>query len=133
LAAARRAVAEVAARCGADVDVTDVMLLADELVSNAMRHAGEPSEMVVSGSATSLCVEVIDPSSALPAPGRPSPGQDGGYGLLLVERLASGWGAEPLPVGGKTVWFEVHARHGRQESEGPVSDAVADRRPTELG
>jgi anti-sigma regulatory factor (Ser/Thr protein kinase) len=99
----------MAARCGANVDISDVMLLADELVSNAMLHAGEPSEIVVAGSSTSLWVEVIDPSPALPTLARSRPGQDWGYGLVLVERLASTWGAERLPVGGKTVWFEVHA------------------------
>jgi anti-sigma regulatory factor (Ser/Thr protein kinase) len=109
LAAARRAVAAVVTRCRADVDVTEVMLLADELVSNAMRHTGRASEIAISGSADSLRVEVIDPSPALPAPSRAGPRQDRGRGLLIVEQLASTWGAEALPTGGKAVWFEVHA------------------------
>jgi anti-sigma regulatory factor (Ser/Thr protein kinase) len=108
-AAARRAVAEVVSRCCANVDVNEVMLLADELVSNALRHAGRASEIGISGSADSLCVEVIDPSPALPAPSRAGPRQDRGRGLLIVEQLASAWGAEALPAGGKAVWFEVHA------------------------
>ncbi|MBO0727733.1 MAG: ATP-binding protein [Acidimicrobiaceae bacterium] len=103
---------EVVARCGADVDATEVVLLADELVSNALRHAGRASGMVISGSADSLRVEVIDPSSALPTPARPGPRQEWGRGLLLVERLASQWGADPLPIGGKSVWFEVQAETG---------------------
>jgi anti-sigma regulatory factor (Ser/Thr protein kinase) len=108
LPAARRAVAEAVARCHADVDVTEVMLLADELVSNALRYAGGASEIGISGSAESIRVEVIDPSPALPALSRVGPRQDRGRGLLIVEQLASAWGADPLPIGGKSVWFEVH-------------------------
>lgn len=109
LPAARRAVAELVGRSHANVDVTDVTLLADELVSNALRHAGGASEIVISASADSLCVEVIDPSPALPALSPAGPRQDRGRGLAIVEQLSSAWGADPLPVGGKSVWFEVHA------------------------
>ena len=31
---------------------------------------------------------------------------EGGRGMLLVDRLADRWGAEPRPVG-KRVWFEL--------------------------
>lgn len=110
LRVARRAVADLVARCGAKVDVAEVVLLADELVSNAVRHAGGATEIEIAGSTDSLCVKVVDRSPALPAPGRPGSRDDRGRGLLLVEQLASAWGAEPLPTGGKTVWFEVHAR-----------------------
>lgn len=112
LRAVRRAVAEAVTRWGANVDVAEVVLLADELVSNALRHAGGVSEIGISGSPDRLRVEVIDPSPALPVPARPASRQDHGRGLLLVQQLASAWGAEPQPSGGKAVWFEVHAGIG---------------------
>ena len=31
----------------------------------------------------------------------------GGYGLLLVDRLASGWGREQVEAGGSLAWFEL--------------------------
>jgi anti-sigma regulatory factor (Ser/Thr protein kinase) len=103
-------VADVVARCGADVDLGEVTLLADELTANAVRHAGGATEILIQGSADGVCVEVTDPSPAMPAPRRPGPSDDKGRGLLLVERLASAWGTRTPPTGGKTVWFELRAR-----------------------
>jgi hypothetical protein len=34
------------------------------------------------------------------------PDAEGGRGMLLIQRLADRWGAEPLPTG-KRVWFEL--------------------------
>jgi hypothetical protein len=38
----------------------------------------------------------------------PRPAGDGGYGLLLIERLSHEWGAARRLGGGKVVWFEMH-------------------------
>lgn len=53
-----------------------------------------------------LHVRVTDdasPSATPPALGR-------GRGLLLVEALASRWGAQALPAGGTLVWFDLDVR-----------------------
>lgn len=50
-------------------------------------------------------VEVRDRGAGF-VPGRLEPqGADGGYGLLLVDRLASRWGVEAAD--GTAVWFEL--------------------------
>lgn len=109
-AAARRVVAEVATRCRTPVDLDDAILLADELVTNAVRHAGGATALLVCGTPSWLRVEVTDSSPVPPALTEPRPGHDRGRGLLLVERLSSAWGTQLLPPGGKVVWFEMRAR-----------------------
>jgi anti-sigma regulatory factor (Ser/Thr protein kinase) len=110
LSTVRRAVADVVARCRTDVDVGEVVLLADELTANAVRHAGGVIDVLIQGSIDVICVEVTDQSSVLPALRTPGPREDKGRGLVLVERLASAWGIRTQPSGGKTVWFELRAR-----------------------
>jgi anti-sigma regulatory factor (Ser/Thr protein kinase) len=81
-------------------------LLVSELVSNAIIHAGSPFEVVVSTTEDGVRVGVRDESEGLPvvrAPDRLSPS---GRGLMIVDRLASGWGVDAEGPG-KTVWFEL--------------------------
>jgi hypothetical protein len=58
-------------------------------------------------------VSISDSNPELPAVG-PSPDvtAEGGRGVLLVSTLASRWGVEALPCGGKAVWFELDVGHG---------------------
>lgn len=110
LSTVRQAVADVVLRCGTRVDLGEVMLLADELTANALRHAGGATDVVIRGVPEAVCVEVTDSSSVLPARRIPAPNDDEGRGLLLVERLASAWGTYLPDSGGKTVWFELRER-----------------------
>jgi hypothetical protein len=51
-------------------------------------------------------VEVFDPGPNAAGPrNRLEP--EGGFGLLLVDRLASGWGREKVDSGGSLAWFEL--------------------------
>ncbi|WP_344443749.1 ATP-binding protein [Kitasatospora nipponensis] len=85
----------------------DVVLVVSELVANACRHAGGPTELALHRQAGAVRVEVADPS-----PGRPVPrlagrvGRPGGYGLRIVGVLARHWGSLPTATG-KRVWAEV--------------------------
>jgi anti-sigma regulatory factor (Ser/Thr protein kinase) len=55
-----------------------------------------------------LRVEVADPRGERAPVVRPAlPTAEGGRGLLLVEALADGWGVEPRPPSGKTVWARL--------------------------
>lgn len=90
----------------------DVMLVASELVTNAVVHSGCHSDDVVS-------VELrLEPEAVLCSvsdPGRsgeeaePAPYErlHGGFGLRVVEQLASRWGRERLDGGRYRVWAEL--------------------------
>jgi anti-sigma regulatory factor (Ser/Thr protein kinase) len=87
----------------------DVMLLTSELVTNAIRHGGASAatgELAVHAAlrAQALRIEVTDPGPGFEAGGH-GPRADGGYGLHLLDRLATSWGvsgADPV-----TVWVEL--------------------------
>ena len=91
-------------------------LLVSELVTNSVRHSGlGPDEQVrvpAAWSETKLRVTVRDrptPASS-PVAGtiRPAPGAESGWGLYLVDQLASRWGTASGEEGG--YWFELETR-----------------------
>lgn len=97
----------------------EAVLVADELVSNAMQHGEGPRtcRFTVIDEGWGLRAEVTDAG-----PGEPhlrTPDSSGGRGLLLVDRLANAWGVHWFGRH-KTVWAEIirdirerkrHARH----------------------
>ncbi|MFD8974078.1 MULTISPECIES: ATP-binding protein [unclassified Streptomyces] len=94
---------------GVDPDAEDVLLLVSELVANACLHGEGLRSLLLRLTGDGLRIEATDRSPALPALRRPSdPTRPGGHGVLIVDRLARRWGAEPLD-GGKRVWLEVAA------------------------
>jgi anti-sigma regulatory factor (Ser/Thr protein kinase) len=84
-----------------------VVLLASELVANAVQHAGSdwiPIRCEVLPAV--VRVEVFDDGNGFtPDPVRPVRGLVGGWGLHLVDELSSRWGV--AGGGGTRVWFEV--------------------------
>ncbi|MFF4099331.1 ATP-binding protein [Streptomyces sp. NPDC001903] len=88
----------------------DVLLLVSEMVGNACMHAGGPRELVLRRTPGRLRIEVGDGSPEHPRRRRTAgSARPGGYGLLVLDRLARNWGCEPYADGqtGKTVWAEV--------------------------
>ena len=83
-------------------------LLVSELVTNSVRHvvgSQQPVRLAVRIAGGKIRVEVHDGGAGF-KPGRPEPrGADGGFGLFLVERMASRWGVETRD--GTRVWFEL--------------------------
>jgi anti-sigma regulatory factor (Ser/Thr protein kinase) len=88
---------------------SDIELLATEIVSNAVRHAGlDPTEEIILRIVADgyVRVEVTDPGPPFePELGRLAPGPSG-WGLLLVDTIAAAWGVEAEGIG-KKVWFEL--------------------------
>jgi anti-sigma regulatory factor (Ser/Thr protein kinase) len=84
----------------------DVPLLASELVTNAVRHANGDVALSLQLDHNRMRVSVRDSSDALPVMGDLATAHDGGWGLHIVDRLASSWGLE-TDSDGKTVWCEV--------------------------
>jgi anti-sigma regulatory factor (Ser/Thr protein kinase) len=89
-------------------------LLVSELVTNSIRHvtgSEQPVVLAVRIAARTVRVEVHDGGSGF-KPGKPEPrGADGGFGLFLVERMASRWGVDTGE--GTRVWFELDLASGR--------------------
>lgn len=91
------------------VVVDDCALLLSELVSNSVVHARSEARICVGLIGTVLRVEVADDSDRLPVRRPQALDATGGRGVLIMEALASSWGAarraDPPP--GKVVWFEL--------------------------
>src|SRR5688500_7101535 len=86
-----------------------LVLVADELTSNALRHGGSPVAAALSRHGDQWMFAVSD--SSLEVPPTPAEGRDpglGGFGLYLVADLAvrHGWSRAR---GAKTVWAIVAA------------------------
>jgi anti-sigma regulatory factor (Ser/Thr protein kinase) len=84
-----------------------IVLLASELVANAVKHAR--AELVAIRFAVlpgHVRVEVADEGPGFTEiPAKPEPSQVGGWGLHLVDELSSRWGVVDTP--GARVWFEI--------------------------
>jgi anti-sigma regulatory factor (Ser/Thr protein kinase) len=81
-------------------------LLVSELVANAILHTGTPIEVVIRTTGDQARIEVHDGNPQLPVRKHYSNMSGTGRGLMLVERMATDWGAERTPSG-KVVWFEI--------------------------
>ncbi|MFD4715969.1 ATP-binding protein, partial [Streptomyces sp. NPDC058430] len=76
----------------ADVVVADALLVTSELVTNAFRHGGGLTRFTVELTDEGLCIAVGDASTrtpVLPDEDGVGEGRIGGYGWLLVRRLAT--------------------------------------------
>jgi len=94
----------------------DAILLASEVVTNAVRHTGsarfDDVLVRVASSDDHVRVEVLNPGEAFDPPAPRTPSTTGtGLGLFLVDALADAWGVER--EGPRTkVWFELGPRSG---------------------
>jgi anti-sigma regulatory factor (Ser/Thr protein kinase) len=108
--AARRAVVAGDGRLPTAVR-EDVLLLVTELVTNAVRHAGVGPggslQVELRRWAQRVRVEVVDPGTEFTRV-RPRLSRDdpGGWGLVLVDRIAARWGVGRGPAYTR-VWFEI--------------------------
>jgi serine/threonine-protein kinase RsbW len=93
--------------------IDEVVLVASELVGNAIRHA-QPS---ASGTITvswdvddsGVTIRVADASDESPRPRIASADEPGGRGLTIVEAMADDWGYQRSQHG-KEVWAHVPVR-----------------------
>ena len=108
---ARRAVREELSDALPKRRLADVELLVSELATNSVRHAGcgEDDELSMEAAveADRVRVRLFDRGRGFEehTPQPPATGSAGGYGLILLERLADRWGVHRDE--GFCVWFEV--------------------------
>ncbi len=79
-------------------------LVVSELVTNAIRYAGDPVGLRLIRDRVLVC-EVSDPSSTQPRLRRARETDEGGRGLFLVAQLSDRWGCRFTSTG-KTIWTE---------------------------
>jgi two-component sensor histidine kinase len=99
-----------------------VTLLVTELVSNGVRHAKTALELILSYDGSCLRIAVVDGDTRPPRPTSRRGLSAGGWGLALVDSLATEWGADIDDNRGKTVWFEIDttkAAGRRRDLDGP--------------
>jgi anti-anti-sigma factor len=84
--------------------VERAVLLADELVTNAVVHARTDLRLRLELRGDRLHIAVHDDNPRLLRLVAPSVEAEGGHGLWLVERLARAWGVHRHPGDGKVVW-----------------------------
>ncbi len=104
--AAREAVLSALSRWEVIGAAFTVELLVSELVTNAIRYANAPGQLILRRGQHALYVEVSDEDTRVPRLLHPTVDDEGGRGLQLVAELATRWGARPTRTG-KTVWFQL--------------------------
>jgi anti-sigma regulatory factor (Ser/Thr protein kinase) len=111
VATARRFVVDTLTRWRLTQDLDTVVLLASELVANAVMHAGTDIVLTLSSHARVLTVEVSDGSAQAPVrrAAVPATATDG-RGLNLIADLSDDWGFRTVPSLGKVVWFSLDER-----------------------
>jgi len=124
VAAARKFVGRVLDRghpCG-----EPAVQLVSELVTNSVQHSdsADPEGVIgvtVSGTLTSVTVEVADAGGAQAPQVRPAEDLDaeGGRGLQMVAALASEWGIRENAAG-RVTWFTSSDAAGRTGRTGPA-------------
>ena len=106
---ARSAVQEFCQRHGVGGDRDAAQLVASELVTNAVVHAGTTIELTLRLMTPALHIAVRDGGTGRPHVADVDESSESGRGLMLVDALASSWGTF-FPDTGKVVWATVRVR-----------------------
>jgi anti-sigma regulatory factor (Ser/Thr protein kinase) len=85
-------------------DTDDVVLIVDELVTNAVMHGDGPVRLLLRLDGCRLVGEVGDESAGVPRVCESGMDAETGRGLWLVAALAAEFGVRP-EAKGKTLWF----------------------------
>lgn len=86
--------------------VKSTVLVAAELVTNAVTHTPGPQQLRLRLLPDRVVVEVTDADERPPRRLIADAGSEGGRGLTIVSALAGDWGVRPLGSG-KVVWAEL--------------------------
>ena len=93
--------------------VDAAVLLVSELVTNAVRHAGGPCNLVVSFQDDTVELSVEDGDPQVPVARHARGLEETGRGILLVGALADEWGVRPT-AGGKATWFSLSRNSSKE-------------------
>ena len=106
---ARHALADLLLDRGVDGEEKDLaVLVASELVTNAICHGRDPIALRADVTEHMVRVEVSDRGAQLGGNADyPDPWSTTGRGLAIVEAVSRDWGVEWHGDAGKTVWVEL--------------------------
>ena len=121
----RRHISDDLARNGIELEsIEEVVLVASELVGNAIRHTpstgNEPLDVTWDVDDACVTVRVTDSSSDLPQLQAAGPEATSGRGLTIIAAVSDAWGVHPVG-GGKRVWASVPVRRAAAMSDVPSS------------
>lgn len=87
----------------------DLLLLTSEVVTNAVLHGAAPItlQLELLDLPAGARVSVTDCHDQPPTVRASDRAAIAGRGMAVVDAIATRWGVEWLPQGGKTIWFEV--------------------------
>jgi anti-sigma regulatory factor (Ser/Thr protein kinase) len=102
-ALARAFLREILAGWPAGGHQDDALVVVDELVANAVLHAGTEIELRFALQDDRLGIAVADRAPSRPNVTRPGEVAESGRGMLLVEALARSWNVLPRRGGGKVI------------------------------
>jgi serine phosphatase RsbU (regulator of sigma subunit)/anti-sigma regulatory factor (Ser/Thr protein kinase) len=108
--------------------LADAVLLASELVTNAIVHAGTAVQLTCRLNGETVEISVLDRHPARVIPDPPSPAinveRPSGRGLLLPAALSSSWGVTYAPAA-KVVWFRLGS-DASADGPGSAGPAIAE-------
>jgi anti-sigma regulatory factor (Ser/Thr protein kinase) len=102
----RRALKDIEAAPAGDGLVDSLIMVANELTTNAVLHARTEFTVRVLIDPDRVRVEVSDGNTRMPQPCRAPADATSGRGLAIVDGSGLEWGAE-RHAGGKTVWVQA--------------------------
>ena len=106
--AARRALHDGSRPSGAaEGSVERLLLVFEELVSNALRHGRPPIEVMVTATGHRWLLEVTDAAGASRRAQTAAGPRARRVGLALIPQISGAYGWEPLNDGRKVVWAQV--------------------------
>jgi LuxR family transcriptional regulator, maltose regulon positive regulatory protein len=129
-AAGRAFVREVCGRWGLQVLADPAALLASELVTLSVAHAGTAMELRMELVGARLEVAVTDEDSDLLGFLAAREETDRGLGLLVVDQVAAAWGVRQDGAGGKTAWCTLELPAQEADLAGSGGQLPADSTAT---
>ena len=107
--------------------LAEVVLLASELVTNALLHGQPPVELRLRHGVGEVVLEVEDHATYLPRRLRPTLEDEHGRGLQIVAALSRQWGTRPT-AHGKVVWCVLTTASDEARRAAPRPPAATLRR-----
>jgi DNA-binding NarL/FixJ family response regulator/anti-anti-sigma regulatory factor len=131
-AAGRRFVQEVCGRWGLQELAEPAALLASELVTNAVVHAGTAMELRVELLGPHLHVAVKDQNPDIPQVPAAKQGAHRGHGLRRVDQVATAWGVDEDGTGGKVVWCTLELPAPPSGAAGELTSGILIAHPYQM-